>query len=37
MNGKGWDVGDVGVKRPPAHAKRNMDFLTKKPTENDNG
>jgi hypothetical protein len=35
MNGKGWDVGDVGVKRPPAHAKRNMDFLTKKPIEED--
>jgi hypothetical protein len=35
MNGNGWDVGD-SVKRPPAHARRNTDFLTKKPIEGDN-
>jgi len=23
------------VKRPPAHARRNTDFLTKKPSEDD--
>jgi hypothetical protein len=34
MNGNGWDVGE-SVKRPPAHARRNMDFLTKKPIEDD--
>jgi len=34
MNGKGWDVGE-SVKRPPAHARRNMDFLIKKPIEDD--
>jgi len=35
MNGNGWDVGET-VKRPPPHARRNTDFLTKKPSEDDN-
>lgn len=34
MNGNGWDVGET-VKRPPPHARRNTDFLTKKPSEDD--
>ena len=35
MNGNGWDVGET-VKRPPPHARRNTDFLNKKPSEDDN-